>query len=124
MRGRQRLEPARAGMLDFHVREALPSPSQFSPWGFRWGAHVLRDRKALCSPAVTYGYRCGDVGRTRLSRQARTITQEEAMSRLRLRPPSPALLVATIALIVALGGTSYAAFKIGTNNIKNGAVTT
>jgi hypothetical protein len=46
------------------------------------------------------------------------------MSKLRLRPPSPALLVATIALIVALGGTSYAAFKIGTNNIKNGAVTT
>jgi hypothetical protein len=48
------------------------------------------------------------------------------MSRFR---PSPALVVSTIALIVALGGTSYAAFSVpansvGTKEIKNGAVTT
>ena len=42
-----------------------------------------------------------------------------------LRPmrPSPALVVASIALIVAMAGTSYAASQIGTNQIKNGAVT-
>lgn len=42
--------------------------------------------------------------------------------------PSPALVVATVALIVALGGTSYAAFavpnnSVGTPQLKNGAVT-
>jgi hypothetical protein len=47
------------------------------------------------------------------------------MSRLR---PSPALVVATVALIVALGGTSYAAFtlpknSVGTKQLKNNAVT-
>src|SRR5436190_6350644 len=42
-----------------------------------------------------------------------------------LRPmrPSPALVVASIALIVAMAGTSYAASQIGMNQIKNGAVT-
>lgn len=45
------------------------------------------------------------------------------MSRLRLRVPSPAFVVAVVALILALGGTSYAAFQIGTRNIRNGAVT-
>jgi len=42
--------------------------------------------------------------------------------------PSPALVVSTIALIVAMGGTSYAAFSlpnnsVGTKQLKNGAVT-
>lgn len=37
--------------------------------------------------------------------------------------PSPALIVAVLALFVALGGVSYAATKIGTAQIKNGAVT-
>lgn len=41
----------------------------------------------------------------------------------RLRP-SPAMIVALLALFVAVGGTSYAASKITTNQIKNGAVTT
>jgi hypothetical protein len=58
--------------------------------------------------------------------------------RARIGRPSPALVVATIALIVAMGGTGYAAFRlpansVGTNQlrkdsvnaskIKNGAVT-
>ncbi|MBV9311511.1 MAG: hypothetical protein JOZ73_11800 [Solirubrobacterales bacterium] len=45
-----------------------------------------------------------------------------------LRRPSPSMVVALIALVVALGGTSYAAFKlprnsVGTKQIKNRAVT-
>ena len=45
-----------------------------------------------------------------------------------LRPPSPAMIVACVALFVALGGTSYAAIKlpansVGTKQIKNSAVT-
>ena len=45
------------------------------------------------------------------------------------RRPSPALVVACVALVVALGGTSYAAFNVpknsvGTKQLKNGAVTT
>jgi hypothetical protein len=48
--------------------------------------------------------------------------------RKRLRRPSPALVVALIALFVALGGTTYAATSlpensVGTAQIKNGAVT-
>lgn len=51
------------------------------------------------------------------------------MRRFHLGRPSPALVVATIALIVALGGTSYAAFivpknSVGTRQLKNDAVTT
>ncbi len=51
------------------------------------------------------------------------------MSRLHPRAPSPALVVSLVALIVALGGTSYAAFtlpknSVGAKQIKNGAVTT
>lgn len=38
--------------------------------------------------------------------------------------PSPASLLALIALVAALAGTAYAAKKIGTNQLKNGAVTT
>ncbi len=46
----------------------------------------------------------------------------------RFRGPSPAMTVAVIALIVALGGTSYAAFmvpknSVGTRQLKNDAVT-
>lgn len=45
-----------------------------------------------------------------------------------LRTPSPAMIVALIALFVALGGTTYAAFSlpgnsVGTTQLKNGAVT-
>jgi hypothetical protein len=50
------------------------------------------------------------------------------LRRLRLRRPSPALIVSSIALLVALGGTSYAAFKlpkksVGTTQLKANAVT-
>ena len=37
--------------------------------------------------------------------------------------PSPALVIAILALFVALGGTAYAAAKIGTKDIKNNAIT-
>jgi hypothetical protein len=37
--------------------------------------------------------------------------------------PSPALVVSTIALFVALGGSAFAAATIGTSDIKDGAVT-
>ena len=48
------------------------------------------------------------------------------MSRLRRRP-SPALVVACLALAVALGGTGYAAIvlpanSVGTKQLRNGAV--
>ena len=48
--------------------------------------------------------------------------------RSRLRAPSPALVISLIALFVALGGTTYAATSlpansVGTQQIKNGAVT-
>jgi hypothetical protein len=51
------------------------------------------------------------------------------MSRLHLRGPSPALVVSVVALVVALGGTSYAAFSlpknsVGTKQLKKNAVTT
>ena len=51
------------------------------------------------------------------------------MPRFQLSRPSPALIVSTIALIVATGGTSYAAFSlpknsVGTNQLKKSAVTT
>jgi hypothetical protein len=47
---------------------------------------------------------------------------------MRLRKPSPAMLVALLSLFVALGGSSYAALQIprgsvGTKQLKNGAVT-
>ena len=46
----------------------------------------------------------------------------------RLSRPSPALIVAVIALIVSMGGTGYAAFtlprnSVGTKQLKSGAVT-
>jgi hypothetical protein len=50
------------------------------------------------------------------------------MSLLRRHFPSPAMVVACLALLVALGGTSYAAIKlpansVGTKQLKRGAVT-
>src|SRR5215204_5804450 len=41
----------------------------------------------------------------------------------RIRPPSPAMIVAVIALFVAIGGVGYAASKIDTEDIKSQAVT-
>jgi hypothetical protein len=46
------------------------------------------------------------------------------MRRLPITRPSPAMIVAIIALIVALGGTAYAAKKIGSKQLKKNAVTT
>ena len=46
------------------------------------------------------------------------------MKRLRHHRPSPAMIVALIALFVALGGSSYSAIKIGAGNLKRGAVGT
>ena len=46
------------------------------------------------------------------------------MKRLLSRRPSPALIVALLALFVALGGSSYAAVKIGARDIQRGAVGT
>jgi hypothetical protein len=43
--------------------------------------------------------------------------------RIRVRRPSHATIVAYLALVVALGGSAYAASKIGTNDIRDGAVT-
>ena len=40
-----------------------------------------------------------------------------------LKVPSPAMIVAIIALVVALGGSAWAGIKIGTAQIKNKAVT-
>ena len=50
------------------------------------------------------------------------------LNKLAARRPSPALVIAMIALIVALGGTGYAAIKlpknsVGTRQLKNNAVT-
>jgi hypothetical protein len=46
------------------------------------------------------------------------------MKRLPVSRPSPAMIVAIVALIVALGGTAYAAKKIGSKQLKKNAVTT
>lgn len=45
------------------------------------------------------------------------------MKRLNSLRPSPAMIVALVALFAALGGSAYAATKIGTNQIKSNAVT-
>jgi hypothetical protein len=45
------------------------------------------------------------------------------MSRTKGSNPSPALVIALIALFVALGSGAYAASKIGTKDLKNEAVT-
>ena len=54
--------------------------------------------------------------------------RKENRFRHRLSRPSPALIVAIIALIVSMGGTGYAAFtlpnnSVGTKQLKNGSVT-
>jgi hypothetical protein len=46
------------------------------------------------------------------------------MSKLRGKRPSPALVISILALFVALGGSAYAAKKIGTKEIKANAITT
>lgn len=46
------------------------------------------------------------------------------MSKLGSKRPSPALVISVIALFVALGGSAYAAKKIGSNEIKANAITT
>jgi hypothetical protein len=51
------------------------------------------------------------------------------MNRLPLHTPSPALVVAIVALFVSVGGTAYAGFSVsansvGTKQLKNGAVST
>jgi len=45
------------------------------------------------------------------------------MSKFKLRRPTPALIISVMALFIALGSGAYAASKIGTNDIKNNAVT-
>ncbi len=45
------------------------------------------------------------------------------MSRSKFGRPSPALIIAIVALFVALGSGAYAATKIGTSDIQNRAVT-
>ena len=45
------------------------------------------------------------------------------MKRGWFRLPSPAMGVALIALVVAMGGSSYAALRIGTKQIRNNAIT-
>lgn len=42
---------------------------------------------------------------------------------MRIARPTPSLIVSVTALVVALGGTSYAAIQIGTKDLANGAVT-
>src|SRR5512133_1733431 len=46
------------------------------------------------------------------------------MKRFQLALPSPAMIVALVALIVALAGSAYAAKKIGSRQLKRNAVTT
>ena len=46
------------------------------------------------------------------------------MKRFQVSPPSPAMIVAIVALIAALGGSAYAATKVGTKQLKKNAVST
>src|SRR3978361_1411351 len=41
---------------------------------------------------------------------------------MKLRPPSPALVISIVALCVALGGSAYAATVITSKQIKNGTI--
>lgn len=41
-----------------------------------------------------------------------------------LRRPSPSFAVSVVALVVAMGGTSYAAMTIGSQDVENGSLTT
>lgn len=67
------------------------------------------------SPGEQHPFRSGDTGRS------------TGISRSGLRGLSPAAVISTLALIIALGGTSYAAFSlpknsVGPNQLENGAV--
>ncbi len=46
------------------------------------------------------------------------------MKRFQFSLPSPAMIVAIVALVAALGGSAYAAHKIGSHQLKKNAVTT
>ncbi|MBS1845647.1 MAG: hypothetical protein JST53_14615 [Actinobacteria bacterium] len=46
------------------------------------------------------------------------------MKRLKLGRPSPAMVVALVALVLSLAGSAFAAVKIGTKSLQNAAVTT
>ncbi len=45
------------------------------------------------------------------------------MPKIRAKKPSPSLVISILALFVALGGSAYAASKVGTKDIKNKAIT-
>src|SRR6476659_6507067 len=45
------------------------------------------------------------------------------MSNIRAKRPSPSLVISILALFVALGGSAYAASKIGSKDIKKNAIT-
>lgn len=45
------------------------------------------------------------------------------MRNLNWRRPSPALVIAVVAMFVAMGGTGYAAVRISGHNVKNGSLT-
>ncbi len=44
------------------------------------------------------------------------------MNGIRVRCPSPALVIAILALVIALGGTSYAAVSLGRGAVKSGNI--
>jgi hypothetical protein len=48
---------------------------------------------------------------------------KQQMKQQSRKRPSLSLVISLVALVVAMGGTSYAAVKIGTSGIQNGAVT-
>ena len=45
------------------------------------------------------------------------------LAKIRFRRPSPAMVVALLALFVALGGSSYAALTVTGRNVKNSSLT-
>ena len=51
-----------------------------------------------------------------------TRPEEEPMRSIRFRLPSPSMAVALLALFVALGGSAYAALKVGSKQIVNNSV--
>jgi len=57
-----------------------------------------------------------------LDSQRRGFKNEGVRDRNRSGPVSPALVISLVALFVALGGTGYAAFKVGPRDIKTDAV--
>jgi hypothetical protein len=59
---------------------------------------------------------------------SKQFSRRRSMNQLRRLRPSPAMVVASIALTVALGGTSYAAIRlpknsVGTKQLRKNAVT-